>query len=82
MTNPKILPITVPELGSETNAARVTAWLVDVGQVVVAGECVVELLVPGVTFDVQTERTGQLVSILKPVDTMVKPGEIVGLLEV
>ena len=47
-----LCPIIVPELRTGDETVRVSVWLVDVGQTLVAGDRVVELLAPGITFDV------------------------------
>ena len=71
-------PITVPELGSGSESVRVSAWLVEVGQTVIAGDRVVEVLVPGVTCDIEAARTGELVEVTRPVDAVVAPGDVLG----
>ncbi len=71
-------PITLPDLGTSGEAVRVSAWLIDVGQTVIAGDRIVEVLVPGITFDLEAERTGELVEICRAVDAIVEPGDILG----
>ena len=71
-------PITVPDLGSGNEAVRVSAWLVDVGQTVIAGDRVVEVLVPGITFDIEAAQSGELVEVSRPVDAIVAPGDVLG----
>ncbi|MBS0206025.1 MAG: lipoyl domain-containing protein [Planctomycetes bacterium] len=72
------IPITVPDLGSGTESIRISAWLMDLGQTVIAGDPVVEVLLPGITFDIQTTHTGVLVEISRVVDASVQPGDVVG----
>ena len=74
----KRLPIIVPDIGAGSDKIRISAWLVDVGQTVIAGHNVVEVLVPGVTFDIQSAQTGELVEITKAVDEVVLPNDILG----
>jgi pyruvate/2-oxoglutarate dehydrogenase complex dihydrolipoamide acyltransferase (E2) component len=74
----KRVPITVPDLGAGDEKIRISAWLVDVGQTVVAGDNVVEVLVPGITFDIQAGQTGELVEVTKAVDEFVAPHDVVG----
>ena len=76
------IPITVPDLGTDTESIRISAWLVDVGQTVIAGDRVVEVLIPGITFDIEAAQTGELVEIAKPVDAVVIPGDILGWISV
>lgn len=71
-------PLLVPDLGTSGEPVRVSAWLVDVGQTVIAGDRVVEVLIPGITFDVEAQKTGELVEICRSVDSIVEPGEILG----
>ncbi len=71
-------PITVPDLGSGSEAVRVSAWLVDVGQTVIAGDRVVEVLVPGITFDIEAAQSGELVEVTRPVDAIVTRGDVLG----
>ena len=75
---PTRIPILIPDLGSGTESIRISAWLVDLGQTVIAGDRVVEVLVPGITFDIQTAHNGELVEITRVVDAIVKPGDVVG----
>lgn len=74
----KRLPITIPDIGAGDEKIRISAWLVDMGQTVIAGDNVVEILIPGVTFDIQAGHTGELVEIAKAVDEYVAPNDIVG----
>ena len=71
-------PITLPDLGTHGESVRISAWLVDVGQTVIAGDRVVEVLVPGITFDLEAGKTGELVEVCRAVDAIVNPGDILG----
>ena len=71
-------PITVPDLGSGSDSVRVSAWLVDVGQTVIVGDRVVEVLVPGITFDIEAAQSGALVEVTRPVDAIVAQGDVLG----
>ena len=79
--SPKRFPITVPDLGTGDDIIRISAWLVDVGQSLISGDRVVEVLAPGITFDIAAVQTGQLLQIVKPVDATVTAGEVVGWIE-
>lgn len=72
------VPITVPELGTGNEPLRISAWLVDVGQTVIAGDRAVEVLVPGITFDIEVTQSGELVEIIRQVDSIVACGDVVG----
>jgi pyruvate/2-oxoglutarate dehydrogenase complex dihydrolipoamide acyltransferase (E2) component len=75
------VPITVPDMRSGDETIRISGWLINEGDLVLTGELVVELLIPGLTIDVIAESSGQLVEIVKPVDTIVAVGDVLGWLE-
>ena len=58
----KLAPLVVPDLAAGSRPVRVTAWLVEPGESVCEGDRLVELLVPGMTFDV---ASGQQVVPIK-----------------
>ncbi len=53
-------PILVPLLESNDQKLTVSLWLTRVGEEVARGDRVVELLIPGVTFDVAAPCSGTL----------------------
>ena len=69
------IPLRLPDLGVHDEAVRVSGWLVDRGEFVIAGDRVAEVLLPGVTFEVEAAQSGTLVEIVKPVDAVVARGE-------
>lgn len=71
------VPVKVPEIGSGDEPLRISAWLVDIGQTVIAGDRILEVLIPGITFDIEAPQTGLLVEITRPVDAVVQSGDIV-----
>jgi pyruvate/2-oxoglutarate dehydrogenase complex dihydrolipoamide acyltransferase (E2) component len=73
--------IELPELGLEDKAARISGWHVDVDDVVVAGDVVAEVLLPGITFDVATVHSGKLVQIERPMDAVIATGDVLGWIE-
>jgi len=75
------VPIILPRLDSGKEPIRVCGWLVDEGDLVVKGDAITEVLIPGITFDVIADSTGRLVEIAKPVDSIVHAGDILGWLE-
>ena len=75
------IPIHVPDLGTEQESVRISAWLVEPGQTVVAGDRLVELLIPGITYDVSATQSGALASITRHVDAVVSRGDIIGWLD-
>lgn len=53
-------PITLPDLGSGAQSVRVSTWLTQIGEEVVAGDPIVEVLLPGISFDVEAPVSGLL----------------------
>ncbi|MBC8115029.1 MAG: biotin attachment protein [Candidatus Saccharimonas sp.] len=70
--------LTLPDLGVGDETVRVSGWLVDRGDLVIEGDRVVEVLISGVTFDVEATHSGLLIEITKSVDTTVSRGDILG----
>ena len=70
-------PIRVPDLGVN-DGIRLTAWLVEVGDAVLRGDRLVELLIPGVTFDVSAETDGTLIGKTQPLNAVVAVGDTLG----
>jgi pyruvate/2-oxoglutarate dehydrogenase complex dihydrolipoamide acyltransferase (E2) component len=73
--------INVPDFGAGDETIRLCGWLVDVGDLVLAGDLVAEVLIPGISFEIMAESTGRLIEILKPIDSTVKVGDVIGWLE-
>ena len=66
-----------PDLGAG-GPVRVSAWLVDVGETVRAGDRLVELLLPGLTYDVAAPVEGWLIEIRAGANREVAPGDVLG----
>ena len=75
------VPIIVPNLNSGEERLNLCCWLVEKGDVVVAGDLVAEVLIPGITFEIASETTGRLVEITTPVETEVLVGDVLCWLE-
>lgn len=73
-------PIILPELGAD--AAILSVWFADPGDVVYEGDRLVEVLVNGATFDVSAPATGRLSERHAFPDERLAPGQLLGLLEV
>lgn len=71
-------PITLPDLGAAEQQVRVSTWLTQIGEEVVAGDPVVEVLLRGVTFDVEAPRSGRLRRISLFENDVVQPGDVLG----
>ena len=72
------LDIIVPELGAGSLRVRVCSWLAVLGETVHEGDRLVELSLPGMTFDINSPADGTLVSIDKPIGTEIHPGDLLG----
>jgi pyruvate/2-oxoglutarate dehydrogenase complex dihydrolipoamide acyltransferase (E2) component len=72
--------IILPELGAAP--VVVSAWFADTGELVFAGDRLVEVLVGGATFDVSAPGSGRLVDKLALPRDFVQPGQVLGLVEV
>lgn len=59
MNDSRHVPIAVPELGSPS--IRFSLWHVAVGDTVVEGDRVAELVIPGAIFDVSAPVSGTLI---------------------
>jgi len=71
-------PILVPPLGSPNQDMKVSLWLTRVGEPVVTGDRVVELLIPGITFDVEAPCSGILIACECQPGEAVREGKILG----
>ncbi len=71
--------VRVPPLGESVTEATVASWLKHVGDVVEAGEPLVELETDKVNMDVAAERSGVLAEILHDAGATVHPGDILAM---
>ncbi len=76
-----LLPILVPELGTQNEPLRVCTWLVDEEETIEAGERLVEVLIPGVTFSINSPAAGKLVKIECPAHCPIQPGDTLAWIE-
>ena len=70
------VPVPLPDLGTGDEQLRISAWFVEVGDPVEAGEPIVEVMVAGVTCDVCSPAAGRISRALKNLDAVVVPGEV------
>ncbi len=71
-------PLTLPELGAAGQQVRVSTWLTQIGEEVAAGDPVVEVLLRGITFDVEARHSGRLRRIGLFENDLVEPGDVLG----
>ncbi len=72
--------ILFPDIGAAS--ALLSHWFADEGERVFAGDCLVEILVDGATFDVAAPATGLLAAKRALPYDRVSPGEVLGVVEV
>jgi pyruvate/2-oxoglutarate dehydrogenase complex dihydrolipoamide acyltransferase (E2) component len=79
MTTPPAdrISVVVPDLGANEQPLSISAWYVEVGDNVSAGDPLLEILLPGITCDVSAPVSGQIVRIEKEIDAAVQVGEVV-----
>ena len=75
------VPIIVPDLRCDDEPIRISGWLVDQGDLVLAGDFLVELMIPAITFDILAESSGRIVEIEKTADSTIRTGDILGWLD-
>jgi pyruvate/2-oxoglutarate dehydrogenase complex dihydrolipoamide acyltransferase (E2) component len=75
--------VILPELGVEPGQSVVlSVWFADEGDFVYEGDRLVEVLIPGATFDVPSPATGRLAEVLAFPDDELQTGQVLGLVEV
>ena len=74
-------PILVPTVNSSSQPLKVSLWLTHAGESVATGDRVVELLIPGVTFDVEAPCAGMIISCECQPGVEVTTGMILGWIE-
>jgi len=67
-------PLTAPDVGASD--LRVSVWLIDMGDRAEQGERIVELLTPGMTFDVAMPVAGRITAIERAAGEQVQPGDV------
>ena len=75
--------IVLPDLGAgaDESNVRISAWLAEPGEMILQGDRIVELLIPGMTFDVPAPVSGRLTRIDKFLDAAVSAGDVLGWIE-
>jgi pyruvate/2-oxoglutarate dehydrogenase complex dihydrolipoamide acyltransferase (E2) component len=72
-------PIILPELGIDP--VTLSIWYADVGDPILEGEKVVEVLGNGATFDVVAPASGTLAEKRAFVNEQLAPGQVLGIVE-
>jgi len=77
-----MLEVIVPELGLASGSPLVVScWLADVGEDVVEGDRLVELLSGEITVDVPSPVSGRLAKVQIGRNRKVRPGSVLGWIE-
>jgi len=76
------VPIVVPDFQLGAEPVRLGEWSVEVGDEVNEGECLAELICPGLAVDLLSPTTGIIAELLRQPEQLVATGEILGWLEV
>lgn len=72
--------VLTPDLGSP-GPIGVSAWFVEVGETVRSGDRLVELLLPGVTYDVAAPVSGRLAKVFAALNADVTTGDLLGYID-
>lgn len=72
---PDRVPVIVPDLGTAGQSLSISAWYAELGDEIIAGDPLAELLLPGITCDIPAPISGQLCHIEKELDASTQPGE-------
>jgi len=75
------IEIKVPSLGESENEATLVSWLKSVGDDVLVDDILAEIESDKITMEITAFEAGALQSILKEAGSIVKPDEVIGLLE-
>lgn len=76
------VPIVVPDVGINSPPAKVSCWLVELNEHVLEGDQVVELIVPGMTFDVSSPAQGAISKIECVEGSPILAGQTLGFVRV
>lgn len=77
MSEPRRVPVVQPELGTEQ--VRFSLWHVRVGERVLEGDRLAEVLIPGASFDVPAPATGRLAEVHALPNDPLAPGAVLGI---
>jgi pyruvate/2-oxoglutarate dehydrogenase complex dihydrolipoamide acyltransferase (E2) component len=69
-------PIKMPNLGAETDEARVSGWHKRVGDRVMEGEAIAEIETEKANVDLEAPATGRIAEILVPEGSNAKVGTV------
>lgn len=73
-----LVPIRLPDLGTEGDRTTLSVWWIEVGETFVEGESLVEVSIPGVTSTLTAPLSGTLMRICVPMGAAITPGTVLG----
>jgi pyruvate/2-oxoglutarate dehydrogenase complex dihydrolipoamide acyltransferase (E2) component len=73
--------IRMPNLGAETDEARVSAWLKQVGDIVAEGEAIAEIQTEKASVELEAPASGRISEILVRAECDVKVGTVLVMIE-
>lgn len=76
-----LIPLLVPDVGASSEELRLCTWLVNLGEEIIEGDRIVELIIPGMTFDISSPVSGRVVRQERHPESIVKPGDRLGWIE-
>lgn len=74
-------PIKMPNLGAETDEARVSAWLKSAGDAVMEGEVIAEIETDKANVDLEAPANGRILEIVVPAGSDAKVGTVLATFE-
>ena len=75
------IPIIVPEDLDTNEPFRLGEWSVEIGDPVDQGDCLAELICPGLTIDLLSPASGSIRELLRQPEHRVAPGDVLGWIE-
>ncbi|MBS0266990.1 MAG: lipoyl domain-containing protein [Planctomycetes bacterium] len=80
-TPPTYVPVVLPDLGTADEPMRLSAWYVEPGDLVEAGEPLLEVMITGITCDIPAPAAGTVIQQCVALDATVSPGDVVAKLK-
>lgn len=75
------VPITVPDVDLDGEPLRLGEWAVEVGEEVIEGESLAEIIGPGLSLDLPSPASGFVAELLRQPEQPVAAGEVLGWIE-
>lgn len=77
-TDPDCVPVVVPANFADAKKIAVSVWFAEVGETVAENERLAELLIPGMSIEMESPATGTLKKIIHQRNSIVQPGGTIG----